>query len=149
MSETKEDKKFYRLMVRERLALLSFLPQEKRKFTVLLTSENLRDKVQIGEEDQKQLEWQVDGVPPQQNIRWNNTKDFGKIIEITDDERVLVNQLLADLEKEELLASMHLTLYQHFVLGKNMIDELTEEEAEVAGSSGTLLQMPPKDSKPS
>ena len=54
MGDKKEmsDKKFYRLMVKERLALMGILPQEKRLYPILQTSSNLREKVQITEAQQ-------------------------------------------------------------------------------------------------
>jgi len=129
----------YRLFVKDRFALLDVLPREKVKVSVLLISEEFVDKIVLDEKERKHIKYQE--VGPGQ-VTWDMTKDFDKIIHITDKERSLLVSQLKKVEEEEKMNFMHLNLYKHFILGKNTITELTEQEAKVAVSSGTLAHFP-------
>ena len=124
----KKEKRFYRLFLKERLALLSFLPTEGKRFPILLTSSELREKVGIDEEEKKKLNYEERMEGKKGQVTWNS-EDLGKIIEITSGERELIVSLLTDIEQAEKMGIMHILLYQHFVLGDNEISEMIEEEA--------------------
>jgi len=129
----------YRLFVKDRFAILDVLPRTDIKVSLLLVSEALVDKVMLNEEERKKVVYKE--VGPGQ-ITWDMTKDFDKVIYITDEERSLLVSQLNKLVEENKINFMHLNLYKHFVLGKNTITELTEQEAKVALSSGTLAHFP-------
>jgi len=98
------------LNVRDRLILLSILPQEG-DFTTLKIVRQLREDLSFSEDDHKLLKF----VQADNQIAWNPEGDHIKKVEFKPKSSEIVANALKELDKQKKLKEEHIDLYEKFV----------------------------------
>ena len=99
-----------KLDVRERLVLLSVLPQEGN-FITLKVVRTLREGLSFSEEELKQYKF----VQGEGTVTWDNSVEQSKEIEIGEKAMDIIKEALKKLNEDKKLRDEHFTIYQKFV----------------------------------
>ena len=99
-----------KLDVRERLVLLSVLPQEGN-FITLKVVRKLREGLSFSEEELKQYKF----VQEDQRVTWDDKAEQVKEIEIGEKAMDIIKEALKKLNEDKKLKDEHFTIYQKFV----------------------------------
>jgi hypothetical protein len=98
-----------RLLVNERLALLTILPAESNFLTMKIIA-NLRSDAGFSEQELTELNFHQENG----NFLWDEEKDVGKEIEIGLKGRNIVYDALARLDEDGKIRGEHLSLCEKF-----------------------------------
>ena len=98
------------LDVRERLILLSILPQEGN-FITLKVVRKLRESLSFSEEEIKQYKF----VQSEGRVTWDDKAEQSKEIEIGEKAMDIIKEALKKLNEDKKLKDEHFTIYQKFV----------------------------------
>jgi len=101
-----------KLDVRERLVLLSVLPQEGN-FITLKVVRKLREGLSFNEEELKQYNF----VQEDQRVTWDDKVEQSKEIEIGEKAMDIIKEALKKLNEDKKLKDEHFTIYEKFVGG--------------------------------
>lgn len=102
-----------KLGVLERIVLLNTLPVEGDLLTLKVIQE-AKSKVAFSEKELKEFEIKRNPANPNE-IKWDEKKDTGKIIELSDIVCQLVKDKLIKMNTEKKLHEQHISLYEKFV----------------------------------
>ncbi len=108
------------LSVRDRLILLSIIPQEGDFLTLKITRK-LRESLSFSEEEHKLYKF----VEAEGAISWDNSAEQVKVIPLGDKAREIIADSLRKLDKQKKLKMEHLDLYERFVEGKEVLSAET------------------------
>ena len=98
------------LSVRERLVLLSVLPQEGN-FITLKVVRQLREALSFSEEELKQYQF----VQSEGRVTWDDKAEQVKEIEIGEKAMDIISEALKKLNEDKKLKDEHFTIYEKFV----------------------------------
>lgn len=98
------------LDVRERLTILTLLPQEGN-FMTLKIVRDLKGELGFSEEEYKLLEFKQTG----NSVAWENSKDPLKDVEIGEIAREIIAEPLKKMDEDGKLRDEHFLLYMKFV----------------------------------
>ena len=101
-----------KLDVRERLILLSVLPQEGN-FITLKVVRKLREGLSFNEEEIKQYKF----VQEDQRVTWDDKAEQSKEIELGEKAMDIISEALKKLNEDKKLKDEHFTIYQKFIGG--------------------------------
>ena len=99
-----------KLSVRERLVLLSVLPQEGN-FITLKVVRKLREGLSFSEEELKQYKF----VQDKGRVTWDDSVEQSKAIEIGTQAKIIIQDALKKLNEDKKLKDEHFTIYEKFV----------------------------------
>jgi len=99
-----------KLEVRERLVLLSILP-EQGNFITLKVVRKLRESLSFSEEELKTYKF----VQEEGRVSWDDKAEQSKLVEIGTQAKIIIQDALKKLDEEKKLKDEHYTLYEKFV----------------------------------
>ena len=101
-----------KLDVRERLVLLSVLPQEGN-FITLKVVRKLREGLSFSEEELKQYNF----VQGEGTVTWDDKVEQSKEIEIGEKAMDIIKEALKKLNEDKKLKDEHFSIYEKFIEG--------------------------------